>query len=329
MRVPLVSIALLTLLLMSLSLPDGRPATAHETADLSSSFVFLSEQKTLSDDPYLKQQWALEHINWSQATTITDGQQVIVAVFDTGIDNDHEDLTNRVVMNMNFTDSPTIEDLHGHGTHVAGIIAAQANNGIGIAGMALQVKLMNVKVANDNGACRAADITKGIYWAVDNGAMVINISLELQKFSEELEQAIDYAWNKGVIVIAAAGNDASNMPVYPAFIKNCIAVGAVGQNDELVPLSNYGDWVDVAAPGLGIYTTAPDNHYVCVTGTSFATAYVSGLAAILARIMIDSNDDGRINDEVRRAIEEGCRKTVMDGSYYGVIDIARSLSIVD
>jgi thermitase len=230
-------------------------------------------------------------------------------------------------VNMNFTDSPTSEDLHGHGTHVAGIIAAQVNNSIGIAGIAPQVKLMNVKVANDNGYCRAGTITKGIYWAVDNGAMVINISLELQGFSKELEQAIDYAWSRGVIVIAAAGNDASNTPVYPAFSENCIAVGAVGQNDELAPLSNYGDWVDIAAPGFKIYTTATDNLYGCVTGTSFAAAYVSGLAAILTGSIVDSNGDGWTNDEVRRAIENGCHKTGTDGTGYGVIDVTRSLSI--
>ena len=327
MRVPIVSIPLVAVLLMSLMLPAGSSVTAQDTTYGRSASVFLSDEEVLPNDPYLRQQWALNHINWTQATTITAGKQVIVAVLDTGIDSDHEDLIGKVIMNVNFTESTTAEDLHGHGTHVAGIIAAQVNNSVGIAGVSPQAILVNVKVANDNGVCRANTITKGIYWAVDNGAMVINISLELQNFSEELEQAINFAWDKGVIVIAAAGNDARDKSVYPAFSKNCIAVGAIRQNNELAPLSNYGDWVDVVAPGFDLYTTAINDVYTYVTGTSFAAAYVSGLAAILSGSMVDINGDGWTNDEVRRAIEDGCHKIDTDGTGYGVIDVAVSLSI--
>lgn len=329
MRVPSVSIAFITVLFVLLTLPAGSSATAQGTIDGRSTAEFFSDWKVSSDDPYLAEQWALYHINLPKSTAITGDRQVIVAILDTGIDSGHEDLAGKVFMNVNFSNSPTSEDLHGHGTHVAGIIAAQANNSIGIAGIAPEAKLMNIKVADDNGVCRAGAITKGIYLAVENGAMVINISLELQNNSEELEKAVNYAWERGVIIIAAAGNNTSNTPVYPASSKNCIAVGAVGQNNELAPLSNYGDWVDVAAPGLDICTTAPDNLYRYVTGTSFAAAYVSGLAAILVSTMVDSNSNGRINDEVRQAIENGCHKTDTNNTGYGVIDVTRSLSITD
>jgi thermitase len=207
------------------------------------------------------------------------------------------------VAEVNLTDSPTPSDAYGHGTHIAGIIAASGNNGIGIAGVAPQCRLMNVKVADDKGRCQASAVAEGIIWAVDNGANVINISIELREPSAELEDAVNYAWSQGAVIIAAAGNDGSQSPVYPAYYENCLAVAATKQDGTLAPLSNHGDWVDAAAPGFNIYSTLPQNGYGYKTGTSFATAYVSGLAALLFNVVSDSNGDGRLNDEVRAAIE--------------------------
>jgi thermitase len=142
----------------------------------------------------------------------------------------------------------------------------------------------------------------GIIWAVDNGARVINISLELKESTPELQKAVDYAWNNGAIIIAAAGNDGGNLPVYPAAYENCIAVTSIKESGALAPLANYGDWVDIAAR-WDIYSTLPGNKYGYMYGTSFATAYVSGLAARLFTVLTDTNGDGKLNDEVRRKIE--------------------------
>jgi thermitase len=260
-----------------------------------------------TNDPGIERQWALARIHLSDLWQITKGSpETLVAVLDTGIDRKHEDLSDKVVAEINLTDSPTPNDIYGHGTHIAGIIAANTNNGVGIAGIAPESRLLSVKVADDKGRCSASVVAQAVIWAVNNGASVINISLELREPSPELENAVNYAWNKGAVIVAAAGNDASQMPVYPAYYKNCIGVAATKQDNNLAPLSNYGDWVDVAAPGFNIYSILPGNSYGYKTGTSFAAGCVSGLAALLFSIVNDTDGDGMVNGEVRATIETGC-----------------------
>jgi len=300
-------------------------------ADIVPSFSAspVSLGQSIANDPYVYRQWALLRIQVSglKQNTAQD-RNVIVAVLDTGIDSNHEDLAGQVVVEVNFTLSPASDDVYGHGTHIAGIIAATSNNSMGIAGLAPESRLMNIKVADDYGRCRSAIAAKGIVWAVDNGANIINISIEIEEPSRELEEAIDYAWSRGVLVVAAAGNQATGLPVYPAFYKNCIAVTATDQDDRLAPLSNRGEWVDVAAPGFNIYSTLPGDDYGYESGTSFATAYVSGLAALLYGVVNDTNGNGRVNDEVRTAIETGCEKIGVAGVGNGRINVIRSLSIL-
>lgn len=258
----------------------------------------------------------------------TERSDVIIAVLDTGIDKDHQELSRQVVAEINFTDSPTSRDVYGHGTHVAGILVAN-NHGPSTAALASGFRLMNVKVADDRGECRAEAVAAGIVWAVDNGANIINISLELKEPSAALREAVDYAWNHGTIIIAAAGNDGSEFPTYPAYYENCIAVAAITEDDRLVPLSNYGDWVDIAADGLNVFSTLPDNRYGYKTGTSFAAASVSRLAALLFGVATDKNGNGQRNDEVRAAIEAGCRRIGINGVGKGRIDIVKSLTVMD
>ena len=196
--------------------------------------------------------------------------------------------------------------MHGHGTHIAGIIAAINDNNLGINGIAPESRLLNVKVADDQGNCRMSALIEGIYWAIESGARVINISIEMVRTSPELEASIAYAWENGAIIISAAGNSGSDRPVYPAYYDNCIGVTALGDNGELGPLANYGDWVNAAVPGFSIYSSLPGDDYGYKHGTSFAAAYVSGLAAYLVPLIEDGNGNGRLNDEVRQLIINSC-----------------------
>jgi len=124
--------------------------------------------------------------------------------------------------------------------------------------------------------------------------------------SRDLEEAINYAWSKGVVVVAAAGNCIGAKAAYPAYYSNCIAVAATDSNDCVASWSSWGDWVDVAAPGVDIYSTLPGNRYDSRSGTSMAAAHVSGLAGLLFALVSDKNSNGFVNDEVRAVIEGGC-----------------------
>ncbi len=298
-------------------------------AGLEGNAIVAPFEPFVPNDPYVEKQWALTHIQIGELwQTTTSGSEILVAILDTGIDKSHEDLNGKVVAEVNLTSSPVADDVYGHGTHVAGIIAAYGDNGLGVIGIAPQSWLLNVKVAGDDGRCQASAVAQGIIWAVDNGALVINVSIEIKEPSVELEAAVNYAWEHGAVIIAAAGNEGSQTPVYPAYYEHVIAVAATEPDDTLALLSNYGEWVDMAAPGFDIYSTMPGNDYGYKTGTSFATAYVSGLAAILFDTLTDTNGNGYLNDEVQAALENGCQQVNGFEVGYGRIDAASIAAFV-
>lgn len=314
----LASLVLICLFVGSGQIVDFGPTAAG--GDLSNHTALA--QVDSPREAYLDWQWALGEIDWSQVWTPNQSSpDILVAVLDTGIDRDHEDLVAKVVDEANFSDSPAVDDLHGHGTHIAGIIAANTDNGIGIAGLAPRCLIMNVKVADDRGRCDAAAIADGIEWAVDRGANILTISLCVPEPSEQLEEAVAYAWSHGALIIAAAGNEGSAVPQYPAYYPECIAVTAIKDDGSRAPLANHGDWVDVAAPGYQIYSTLPENEYGYKTGTSQATAYVTGLAVPLYSIAIDGDGDGQVNDEVRAAIEGSCEQVGGGGMGKGMVSL--------
>jgi thermitase len=290
---------------------------------------FLAQAVDSPDDPYFGRQWGLTRVEAPQAWEVTTGSSNInIAILDTGVDQDHPDLAAKLISNKNFTTSATVDDVHGHGTHVAGIAAAITNNGIGVAGLGYTSTIMNVKVLGDSGSGYYSWIIWGIAWAADHGAEVINMSLGGSSSSSALEDAINYAWSRGVIVVAAAGNSGSTPPSYPAYYNNCMAVAATDVNDAKPSWSNYGDWVDVAAPGASIYSTLKDNSYGYKSGTSMASPYVAGLAGLVFATVSDSNGDGKLNDEVRNRIETTCDDIGLSGIGYGRINAARAVESV-
>lgn len=267
--------------------------------------------------------WGLDMINapevWQNGYT---GNGIIVAVIDTGVDYNHNDLKNNIwtntkeiagngidddgngyvddVQGWNFDskNNNTLDD-NGHGTHVSGIIAGE-NNAYGVTGVAYNAKIMPVKVLNSSGSGSYSAIADGIYYAVNNGAKIINLSLGGDFSSKALQSALEYASNKGVIVVMAAGNEGGSIPGYPARYadKSGIAVGAVGKNGNLTDFSNRSgsnQLAYVTAPGESIYSTVPGNQYANYSGTSMASPYVAGVVAL----MLSANpnlSEGQIRD---------------------------------
>ncbi len=272
-------------------------AAANATGALSYNSPIVSLQSSYSvDNGYLVERWGIRKIQAPEAWQITRGDpSILIAVLDTGISKSNPVLADKVALEVNLGTSPTCDDLYGHGTHMAGTIVA----------VAPECRLMNVKVADDSGKCTPSVVAKGIIWAVEHGARIINLSL-VTPACRELEEAVNYAWNRGVILVAAAGNKGKSDPSYPAYYVNCLAVAGVKEDNSLALLSSHGDWVDVCAPGFNIYSELPDNQYGYKTGTSAAAAHVSGVAALVLSVAEDTNGNGAINDEVRCAIENSC-----------------------
>lgn len=280
-----------------------------------------NEPKVILNDPALNQAWGVEKSQALKAWEITQGSdQIIVAVIDTGCDLQHEDLagnywanpgeqgidskgrpknSNRVDDDNNgFIDdeygwnfsgnNSDLTDNHGHGTHIAGIIGARSNNGKGIVGISPEVRVMCLKYFDPKvNSDHLKNTITSIYYAVKMGAHIINYSGGGLESSAEEKAAIQLARDKGILFVAAAGNERSNSDVkkyYPADygLDNIISVTAINPDNQVLPSSNYGtETVDLAAPGQGILSTLPGSQYGLMTGTSQATAFVTGAAVLV------------------------------------------------
>jgi subtilisin family serine protease len=229
--------------------------------------------------------------------------ETIIAVIDSGISLNHPEFEGRIVSGYDFVnDDPVPADDHGHGTHVAGIIGAAVNNGFGTAGVCPNCRIMPIKVLNENNVGSWSGVAAGVLYAVEHGAQVINLSLGGTSGANVLEEAIRYAVDKGVIVVAAAGNSRSDALFFPAAYPGVLAVSATRNDDTLWSLSNYGDFVDVSAPGYAIYSTYHDlnNYYggfTFMSGTSMAAPHVAGLAGLLL-----SQDPNRSSADIERLL---------------------------
>jgi thermitase len=236
------------------------------------------------DDAYVLDQWGWSRVKADQAyDTGYHGEGVVVALLDTGVDVEHPDLAVNIIGGWNFVDdNDNVTDVDGHGTMVCGIVAAVANNGIGVAGVAPNVTIMPLKVISESGG-NLFDVSLAIRYAADHGATVIGMSLggNSSRIPLALEAAINYAYQKGCVLVAAAGNDGSNELFYPAAYDHVIAVSAIDEGDNKASFSNYGDYIDFCAPGVNILTTWKGGTYAYGNGTSFAAPFVTGVVALM------------------------------------------------
>ncbi len=277
-----------------MSLEEGKRLYADHPAVSSVGENRVYGVALVPNDPSFDDQWGYDKIQpekvWDQNI---DASKVTVAVLDTGIDYTHPELDGRVIKGYNFVDnSLDVMDRFGHGTHVAGIIGAKGNNGIGVAGLAWNVKLLAVKVLGDNGQGSTAAVMKGIQYAADMGAQVINMSLGSPdtEIDPALQSAIAYANSKGSLVVAAAGNNRGGVGS-PANAPGAIAVSSTSKFlfwEYLSWFSNRGAKIEVAAPGGGIWSTVPMNPnqtgatgYGKLSGISMACPMVAAEAALL------------------------------------------------
>ncbi|WP_174728994.1 PA14 domain-containing protein [Mesobacillus harenae] len=233
-------------------------------------------------DPRYQSQWHLKKVEAEKAWDQTRGSnKITVAVVDDGIDLNHEDLIGKIVSPYDAVyNTSEYVTVGKHGTHVAGIIAATMDNGIGGTGIAPSVKIMPINIFAGDSA-KTSDLIEAIGYAVNNGANIINLSLGSPEYSRALDEAIQEANRQGVIIVASAGNDSSNLKFYPASLPNVISVSSTDSYDQLSSFSNFGYNIDFAAPGTSILSTFPNNNYGYMSGTSMASPLVAGIAALV------------------------------------------------
>ena len=279
---------------------------------------------TPSDTAY-SSQWALPQIGWDQVFGVVQPSgSATVAILDTGIDASQPDLAGQLVAGTSILDgSAGTSDPSGHGTWMAGIIAAATDNGTGVAGVAYAgIKVMPVTVLGADGLGQDSDIIAGIVWAVDHSADVINLSFSNPGYSAALQAAIDYAWSHNVVVVAATGNDGSSIVSYPAGDRGVVGVSNTDQTDALNASSNFGAGTFLGAPGTDIVTTAIGSGTTSVTGTSASSAIVAAAAALL-RAADPSATNGVIVSRLARTAD-AAGTTAETGN--GRLNLARAIA---
>ncbi len=277
---------------------------------------------TTSNDPYIENQWWVPHVRpqtiW--ASVNTQKKNTVVAVIDSGVAIDHEDLKERIQPGgYNFYSNNTnVTDVNGHGTMVSGVIAAASGNGIGISGMtgAYNTKVLPIKVSHLTGTSYLSDIVQAIDFATSAKVDVINLSLGGSQYSAIENAAIQRAIQAGITVVAAAGNEAleGNPFSYPASYDHVISVGAVNRQNKRASFSNYNPYVTLVAPGTDIFTTTLDNSYKSVSGTSFSSPIVAGAVA-----MAKSLNPNITTDQMESLLENTATDLGVNGkdSHYG------------
>jgi thermitase len=244
---------------------------------------YLAVPLVVPNDPDYSQEWHLQTIQAPSAWDVTTGSSSVpIAMIDSGVDPTHPDLASKLIPGWSFlTGTADTHDVLGHGTETAGTAAAIGNNAAGVAGVAWQNPIMPLVVLNSSDYASYSNIANAIMYAADHGVRIVNISIGGTSASSTMQTAVNYAWNKGTVVFAAAGNYASSTPIYPAGCTNVVAVGATDSNDNLASFSNYGSYIDLTAPGVNIMTTTAGSGYGGVSGTSFSSPIAAGVAALV------------------------------------------------
>lgn len=272
--------------------------------------------------------WGVNRINAPQAWPVSKGAGVRVAVLDTGIDPTHPDLAGNVAGGINLvTAGGRTSDDHGHGTHVAGTIAA-LDNTWGVVGVAPRASLYSVKVLDRQGSGYLSSIVKGLEWCIQNRIQVVNMSFGTDEGNETFAEAIRAAYQAGLAVVASAGNSGpgANTVSYPARYPETIAVAACSSAGRVAPFSSRGAEVDVTAPGVDIYSTRIGGGYTTLSGTSMAAPHVTGLSALLLMA-----NPALSPPAVRSAITSNAARLVGDGPEaqgVGLIDAAKAVAAV-
>ncbi len=286
------------------------------------------------NDPLFGQQWGLRRIRAPLAWTYLQGATgtVTIAVIDTGIDRTHPDLRSRVAKGYNFVNPGTPpDDDYWHGTHVAGIAGAIQRNGIGIAGTAVQVRLLPLKVLDAEGGGTIADLASAIRFAARRNVRVMNMSLATSPWDGNgncprvLQEQIDFAFGRGALAIAAAGNDYGGKPVFPAACGHVVAVASSDYADQLSYFSNYGKWVDLMAPGEDIISTIPGGEYSSENGTSMATPFVAGAAA-LVWLRHPGLSPGQVEALIEHSADHSTGPIPNDRTGWGRLDAAQAVA---
>ncbi len=322
---------------------DTYQVQLHENIDAATAARRLAEHPVVAfaepnytrrllripNDPIAEQQWALTNVQAYEAWDISTGGEVVVAVLDTGVATAHPDLSGKLLSGYNgINNDNNVEDDNGHGTAVSGLIGATTDNGAGVAGICWGCRIMPIKVLNQQGVGNDAGVTRGIRWAADNGARVMNLSLGGSEESQALREAVEYAFSRGVVLVAASGNERSqgNLPNYPAAYDQVIAVGSTGNTDVITAFSNTGDYVDLTAPGVGLWTTTIDGDYGTPNGTSFSSPFVAATAGLVLSVRGDLG-----NHDIECALEAGADDKGAPGKDpeygWGRLNVLRTLQV--
>jgi thermitase len=270
-------------------------ASDHIAAALMQSgmFTFVEQDHILRqaagvtpNDPYFTSQWHLSAIQAPGAWGVTTGSSsVVIGVIDSGADWTHPDLASKLVPGWNFlTGTSNTQDSggdSGHGTAVSGAAVAATNNGTGVAGVGWSTMVMPLEIMDSTGSASYSNLASAITYAADHGVRIINVSMGGSTASSTLTSAESYAWNKGCVIFAAAGNNASSALVYPAADPNVVSVSATDVNNTFASFSSYGSWIDISAPGNNILTTMTGGGYGSWYGTSFSSPITAGVAALV------------------------------------------------
>jgi subtilisin len=278
-----------------------------------------------SEEELKEMPWGIKRVNAYNAWDYSTGKNVKVAVIDTGIDYNHIDLASNYAGGYNAVNAskPPLDD-QGHGTHVAGTIAA-VKDLKGVVGVAPNVKLYAVKVLDSNGSGQYSWIIDGIQWAVNNKMNVVNMSLGGPSGSDALKAAIDAAYKAGVVVVCAAGNDGGAVN-YPAKYPGAIAVSALDSSDKIASFSSRGSEIAFIAPGVSVYSTYKGGVYKTLSGTSMASPHVAGLAALVVGLGVTNPDDVK-NVLIKSAVKITGLKDTEQGN--GVIDASKFYRILN